>query len=110
MAERVLLGELEQLILLAVLRLETEAYAVSVREQIVDQSGVQVSRGTVYVTLDRLEKKGHLESWFADPTPERGGKAKRYYRVTPLAVRALETSRTALDRMWQGIEPAGGKL
>lgn len=74
MRERNLLGELEQLVLLAVIRLDGNAYAVSIREQIEVQTGLTLARGTIYVTLDRLANKGYLESWFADPTPERGGK------------------------------------
>ncbi len=76
-------GALEQLVLLAVLRLKEQAYAVAIQREIEQQSGIQVSRGSIYVTLDRLEKKGYLKSWFADPTPERGGKAKRFFRLEP---------------------------
>ena len=90
--------------LLAILRLEDEAYAVAVREEILRCTGRDVSRGSVYITLDRLETKGYLRSWLADPTPERGGRAKRYYALRPRAVQALKESRRALVALWKGLE------
>ena len=107
MAEQTLLGELEQLVLLAIIRLEDKAYAVSIRDEIEQQTGFSLSRGSIYVTLDRLEQKGYVESWFADPTPERGGKAKRYFKVRAVARRDLKDCRAALLKMWDGIEAAG---
>ena len=98
------LGEFEQVVLLAVLRLGDAAYAVSVRDEIVDRTGRDVSRGSIYITLDRLETKGYLRSWLADPTPERGGRAKRYYALRPRAVEALRDSRRALVALWKGLE------
>ena len=98
------LGEFEQVVLLAVLRLGDAAYAVSVRDEILDRTGRDVSRGSIYITLDRLETKGYLRSWLADPTPERGGRAKRYYALRPRAVEALRDSRRALVALWKGIE------
>jgi len=91
-------------VLLAILRLEDEAYAVAVREEILRCTGRDVSRGSVYITLDRLETKGYLRSWLADPTPERGGRAKRYYALRPRAVQALKESRRALVALWKGLE------
>jgi len=107
--QKPLLGELEQVVLLAVVRLGTAAYAVSIRDEIRERTGIDLSRGTIYVSLDRLERKGLLESWFADPTPERGGKAKRYFRATPAALRALAESRDVMTRMWDGIEAPAGR-
>jgi len=98
------LGEFEQVVLLAVLRLGDAAYAVSVRDEILDRTGRDVSRGSIYITLDRLETKGYLRSWLADPTPERGGRAKRYYALRPRAVEALRDSRRALVALWKGLE------
>lgn len=63
-----------------------------------------VSIATVYVTLVRLEKKGHLRSWEADPEPVRGGKAKRCYRITPSGAEVVREARAAIDRMWEGVE------
>lgn len=98
------LGEFEQVVLLAILRLGENAYAVAVRDEILQCTGRDVSRGSVYITLDRLETKGFLRSRLADPTPERGGRAKRYYELRPRAVDALKESRRALVALWRGLE------
>ena len=98
------LGELEQIVLLAVLRLGDEAYAVPILEQIEEQTGRKIARGALYTALDRLEAKGCLHSRLGDPLPERGGRARRYFTVTPPAVRALKDSRLALMRLWRGLE------
>jgi len=87
------LGEFEQVVLLAVLRLDDEAYAVSIADEILRCTGREVSRGSIYITLDRLEAKGYLKSRLADPTPGRGGRAKRYYALRPRAVEALKETR-----------------
>ena len=100
------LGEVEQLVLLAALRLGDGAYPVAVRNEIEARTGIALSRATVYITLDRLERKGYLESWFGEPTPERGGKAKRCFRVEPAGLRALKASMTALDRLAAGTRLA----
>ncbi len=71
-------------------------------------TGRDVSRGSIYITLDRLETKGYLQSRLADPTPERGGRAKRYYALRPRAVEALKESRRALVALWRGLESALG--
>jgi DNA-binding PadR family transcriptional regulator len=98
------LGEFEQVVLLAILRLRDDAYAVTVRDEILRCTGRDVSRGSIYITLDRLETKGFLKSRLADPTPERGGRAKRYYALRPRAVEALRESRRALVALWRGLE------
>lgn len=95
------------MVLLAVVRLGEGAYAVSIREELRQRAGLTLSRGTIYITLDRLERKGYLRSWFSDPTPERGGKAKRYFKPTPAALRTLRASRQALLKMWEGVQPLG---
>ena len=104
MTDPLSLGEFEHVILLAVLRLGDAAYAVSVLDEIVARTGRPVSRGSVYITLDRLETKGYLRSWLADPTPERGGRAKRYYALRPRALAALRESRRALVALWRGLD------
>ena len=104
MSETLTLGEFEQVVLLAILRLGDEAYAVAVQNEILRCTGRDVSRGSVYITLDRLETKGYLRSRLADPTPERGGRAKRYYTLRPVAVDALKESRRALVALWRGLE------
>ena len=98
------LGEFEQVVLLAVLRLGDEAYAPSVRDEILRCTGRDVSRGSIYITLDRLETKGYLKSRLADPTPERGGRAKRYYALRPRAIDALKECRRQLQSLWRGLE------
>lgn len=100
----VYLGELEQIVLLAVLRLGDGAYAVPILEQIEEQAGRKIARGALYTALDRLETKGCLRSRLGDPLPERGGRARRYFTVTPAAVRSLRASRAALMRLWRGLE------
>src|SRR3954471_15039300 len=100
------LGEFEHMVLLAVMRLGDDAYAVPVRDEIVRCTGRDVSRGSIYITLDRLETKGYLRSRLADSTPERGGRAKRYYALRPRAVDALKESRRALVALWRGLEGA----
>ena len=98
------LGEFEHMVLLAVMRLGEDAYAVSVRDEILRCTGRDVSRGSIYITLDRLETKGYLKSYLADPTPERGGRSKRFYALRPLAVNALKENRRALVALWRGLE------
>ena len=98
-------SDFEQMVLLAVLRLGDVAYAVPIRREIAVRTRRSPARGAVYITLDRLEEKGYLESWLGEPTAERGGRPRRFYRVKPAGVRALEQSWTALRRMWEGLEP-----
>jgi DNA-binding PadR family transcriptional regulator len=97
------LGEFEQLVLLAIVRLDANAYGSTIREEIEDRTDRSVAIGALYTALDRLERKGFVSSTMADPTPERGGRAKRYYRLRPAGVAALRRSREVLSRMWSGI-------
>jgi DNA-binding PadR family transcriptional regulator len=101
-ADPVRLGEVEQLVLLAVLRLAGEAYAVPIRELIAREAQVRLTRGSVYITLDRLEAKKLVESWFSESTGEPGGKARRLFRILPAGVAALRASRRAVDRLSLG--------
>ena len=105
MAHREHPGEFEQIVLLAILRLRDDAYGVPIRNEIEQRTGRSLSVGALYRTLDRLEAKGYVTSWFSDPTPERGGRSKRYFRVRPVGLRALRASRDALAAMWDGLEP-----
>ena len=99
------LGEFEQVVLLAVLQAgqEQDAYGVSVHAELEARAGRRVARGAVYMTLDRLEKKGLLSSYLSTPTSERGGRARRCYTVTRSAMAALRASRRALVRLWEGL-------
>jgi DNA-binding PadR family transcriptional regulator len=101
------LGDLEQLAMLAVLRLEGDAYGVEIQRELAERAKRKVSLGTVYVTLTRLETKGLVRSWLGDPTPARGGKARRYYAVERAGQAALRAARDALARMWDGLAPGG---
>jgi DNA-binding PadR family transcriptional regulator len=98
------LGELEQIVLLAVMRLGDGAYATPILDEIESQAGRRVARGALYTALDRLETKGCLRSRLGEPLPERGGRARRYFTVTPAALHSLKQSRLALLRLWRGIE------
>ncbi len=110
MAKGEYLGEFEHIVLLAVLRLGEQAYGVTIWEEIGKRTGRTVMIGAVYATLDRLEAKRHISSRRGDPTPERGGRAKRFFKITPRGAMALEESRRILVRMWAGLDPALGEL
>lgn len=99
------LGEFEQLVLLACLRLGRRAYTVSIIDELEQRAGRRVTHASVYVALKRLEKKGLVRSVLGDSTPERGGRAKRYFTVETDAVPLLRSARDALLNMWQGLEP-----
>lgn len=101
------LGEFEQIVLLAILRLREDAYGVSIRSEISIRTGRDTARGALYTTLDRLEEKGFVKSRMGDPTPIRGGRAKRYYTVSASGVRAVARSQRALQRMLDGLEISG---
>jgi PadR family transcriptional regulator PadR len=104
MPSREYLGEFEQIVLLAVLRLGENAYGVPIRHEIEFRTRRTVSVGALYSTLDRLEAKGYLSSRFADPTAERGGRSKRFFRVGPLGLRAVKRSQHALAVMLEGLD------
>jgi len=99
------LGELEQIILLALMRLGTDGYGVTVRREIFDRTGRDVSLGSVYKTLQRMEDKGLVRSRIGEPTPERGGRRKRLYRIRPAGSRALSNSLKGLQNMIRGLDP-----
>jgi PadR family transcriptional regulator PadR len=103
-----IVGEFEVLVLMAVLRLHNGAYAPAVRGEIAQRTHRAVSRGAVYITLDRLESKGLLASSLADNDDE-GGRRRRYYRVSPKGVRAVKRTLSALQQMRDGLEPVLGK-
>lgn len=100
------LGELEQLVLLALLRLGDAAYGVTVRATLEQRAHRRLSLGTVYKTLLRLETKGFVAAWVGEPTPERGGRRKKHYRVTGAGRRALGRSLDALRKLGRGLDPA----
>lgn len=99
------LGEFEQLLLMALLQLEDEAYGARIREVIEARTGRTISPGAVYTALDRLETRGLVASSLGEPTPQRGGKRKRYYRLEPQGAELLRRSHEALARMARGLKP-----
>jgi len=98
------LGDMEHLVLLAILRLGTDAYGIPILDEVCARSGREVSRATVYVALKRLEQKGLVVSRLGESTPERGGRAKRYYRIKPAGLRALRESRAMFLDLWRDFE------
>ncbi len=100
------LGEFEQVALLALLRLRADAYGARIRAEIAERTGRDVSLGAIYTTLERLERKGFVSSARGAPTPERGGRAKRFYKIEAPGAQALRKSRETMDRMWEGLVPA----
>jgi DNA-binding PadR family transcriptional regulator len=99
------LGEFEQLVLLALTRLGQDAYGVPIADDIVSRTKRDVSLGAVYKKLDRLETKGLIASRMGQPTPERGGRRKKHYRLLATGQRALKESIAGLRRMTDGLEP-----
>ncbi len=98
------LSEIEHLVLLAVLRLGEEAYGARIRSELLAQVGRAPSISTIYLALLRLEQRGLVDSTLTEPTPIRGGKAKRVYAPTRAGVKALRSARRALARLWLGQE------
>lgn len=103
MADRDYLGEFEHIVVLALLRLSDRAYGVTVRQEIASRISREVSIGAIYATLDRLETKGYVKSALGDPTPERGGRSKRYFHVTAKGVAAVNRTHRALHSMSEGL-------
>ena len=101
------LGEFEQIALLAILRLGDDAYGVSIRAEIAARAGREIAPGALYTTLDRLEEKGLVASRLGDPTPARGGRAKRYLRVTSTGVSAVAAAQQAYRRLLEGLTLPG---
>ena len=108
MAATPALGEFEQVVLLAILRLGDEAYGVTIRREIAECTEREPAPGALYTTLDRLEEKGLVSSRYGDPTPERGGRAKRYFTVTPTGVRGVARAQRAYQRLLKGLVLPGG--
>jgi DNA-binding PadR family transcriptional regulator len=106
MTPREFLGELEELVLLATLRLGDGAYGASILRELDEQAGREVPRGSVYVTLDRLEEKGFVASRAGEPTPQRGGRAPRLVTVTKAGLGALRRTHAVRERLLRGLDSA----
>lgn len=98
------LGDFEQLVLFGVLRLGDAAYGAAIRQEIHARSGRDVSINAVYTTLDRLESKGLLRSWVGEPTPQRGGRRRKFYALRPPGVTALRQAYRAFTAMADGLQ------
>jgi len=98
------LGEFEQLVLLAILRCGEDAYTVPIREVLEDRSRRRVARGALYTSLDRLQGKGLVASRLGEPLAVRGGRSRRYFRVTPAGLTALRAARAAVADLSEGLE------
>jgi PadR family transcriptional regulator PadR len=103
MAKREFLGGFELLVLLSLIRLDDEAYGVPIAEAIEESSGRDVALGSVYITLERLERKALVSSRLGEPTAERGGRAKTYFRITAKGLREVRQARQTFIKLWQGV-------
>ena len=103
------LGEFEEVVLLAVLRLDDDAYAIPIRDEIRRRARRRVARGALYTALERLEDKGLVSSRMGEPLPERGGRSRRYFKLTARGLGALRVSRRARLELWEGLEAVLGK-
>ena len=110
MARRDCLGNFELMVLLALLRVGEDAYGVPISREIEKTARRSVTLASVYATLDRLEGKGLVTSTLGEPTPERGGRAKRYFRVTAKGLRDLRETQRSLKKLWKGLPQLEGKL
>ena len=97
------MGEFEQMVLLAILRLDNNAYGMEIREEIEKRTGRPVSYGAVYTALDRLGRKGFVSNVLGEATRERGGHAKKYFSVEPAGGEVLRRTHDALAVMWKGV-------
>ena len=108
MTRRDYLGSFELMVLLAVMQLEDDAYGVPIARTIEDTTGRPVALGSVYAALDRLQARGLLESSLGDPTPQRGGRAKRFFQVSARGAQAASESRRTFTMLWQDLPDPGG--
>lgn len=104
MTSREGLNEVDQLVLLALVRLESVGYGVTIRAEIRSRSGRSISMAAVYSALDRLERRGYAESWLSKPTVERGGRAKKHFKITSAGATELRDARGTMARMWEGLD------
>ena len=102
------LSHFELLVLLALMRVGEDAYGVPICHEIEACTGREVALGGVYATLERLEARGLVSSSLGDPTPERGGRAKRYFRMTAKGLREVRAAQRSLVRLWQGLPELKG--
>lgn len=109
MTDRSYLGEFELMILLAVIHLGDDAYGVPISRELEAYRGREVAVGSVYAALERLEAKGLVASSLGEPTPERGGKAKRFFRITREGLRQVHETRRVLSKLWRTLPELKGE-
>jgi len=98
------LGEFEQLVLIAIVRLDDDAYGATIRRDIEERTERRLSISAVYTTLGRLEQKGFVRSWIGEPTPQRGGRRRKHFALQPAGARALRSAYSAFGAMTAGLE------
>jgi PadR family transcriptional regulator, regulatory protein PadR len=108
MNRRNYLGNLELMVMLVLIRLDDDAYGVPISRELAKRIGREVALGSVYATLERLQGKGLVTSIMGQPTQERGGRAKRYFRLTQKGLREVRKTQVALTRLWQGLPQLEG--
>jgi PadR family transcriptional regulator PadR len=109
MSKRNYLGTFELTVMLVLIRLDENAYGLPIAQEIEMKSGREVSLGSIYATLDRLEAKGLVVSKLGEPTPERGGRAKKYFSVTAKGVREVRETQRFLKQLWLGLRKLEGR-
>jgi DNA-binding PadR family transcriptional regulator len=109
MTRRAYLGDLEEIVLLAVARCEPEAYGMRIRQEIEAQTERSVAIGAVYASLERLEDKGYIKPGPAPAHADRDPRARRFFTVTPAGMRAAENTATLRERLWHGLRPRRGQ-
>jgi PadR family transcriptional regulator PadR len=108
MAKRDYLGNFELIVMLALMRVREDAYGVPISREIEERIGLEVALASVYATLERLESKGLVSSELGEPTPERGGRAKRYFHITAKGLREVRQTRQALTKLWKRLPQLEG--
>ncbi len=98
-----ILSRTEEMLLISVWKLQDEAYGLSIRTHFSELVGKEMSVGATYIPLERLKKQGFLESWESEPTEKRGGRSKRFYRLTAEGINALSRVKSIHDRAWTGL-------
>ena len=103
MTNREYLGNFETMVLLALLRLDDDAYGIPIMNELEAKTGRPVTVGSLYAALDRLERKGYVSSKWGEPTAERGGRAKKYFKITTAGLKELRQTQQTFIKLWQGI-------
>jgi DNA-binding PadR family transcriptional regulator len=105
-----LIGEFEEIVLLSIMVLESEAYGVSIERYIIENIGRSVSLGAMRSALDRLEQKGYLESQFGEPTAVRGGKRKKFFEITAEGLKVVEDVKNVREKLWNEVDQLAFKF